>query len=118
VTSTLGVLTYLNLDSIYPEDMGCTLKCPCLSVGTVSHQRKLQGFKLWLLCNACDMQLAKCSNSRYGQNHYLGQSVAHACLIKIIAVSVTGDVFCIVGQFKYPLHPHFCLGVAAMVRQH
>jgi len=50
----------------------------------VSHQRKLQGFKLWLLCNACDMQLAKCSNSRYGQNDYR-QSVAHACLIKIIA---------------------------------
>lgn len=28
-----------------------------------------------------------------------------------------GDIFCIVGRFKYPLHPHFC-PVAAMVRQH
>jgi hypothetical protein len=30
-------------------------------------------------------------------------------------VSVAGDVFCTVGQFKYPLRSHFRLGVAAMV---
>jgi len=87
VTSTHGNLTYLNLNSLYPEDMGCMLWNAhiYLSVGTASHQRKLQGFMLWLLCNACNMQLAKWSNSRYGQNDYLRQSNAHACLIKIIA---------------------------------
>jgi uncharacterized membrane protein len=101
-------------------NMGCTLWNAhiYLSVSTVSHQRKLQRFKLWLLCNACNMQLAKCSNSRYGQNDYLKQSVAHAHLIKITAQCLLLDTYLALWVNLNIHSTLICLGVAAMVRQH